>query len=461
MSLVILLCVAIILSLNIDNIRAAYILHTKYGISYSGFLGLSDREKDFSNKIRDPREVEFIKENSDWFVQSVDKSIPNVFRYDHNNIDKSMPTLAINVEYSDGIYPKIFLSGAKTTPVGKFLNFYVEVDTSPDFNSSHLWRWPQLRPNFGDVFQWNLVSSAGVNLDLHNSSHRKIDTPNVNAIVFPFCLLAMSVKLPKDRRELQFSDFTKQARALTYGLTGFSAINEVFQYAKHSYIWGGDTKQKRPIDVFVSGTAACGNLNNLTGSMLEINGYRYRLVAGFYPDMRPYIPGGGHSAIEIYNKDLDTWSFVDNYLDVALNGISAEDFQTHKFGQTLRHKREREGKHWNVTFANLFKYRYYGDKTSRLPLMPMTKLSGREKEYGLHWKLREVTEKFDPFVDLKQKFQVFVRARYAYSNCEIRYLNSKAVKCKPVGVRLSEWNVISFEVDTAKILNRLNLNTTR
>ena len=162
---------------------------------------------------------------------------------------------------------------------------------------------------------------------------------------------------------------------------------------------------RTPLDVFRSGVAECSAVNNLIGAMLEMNGLRYRLVAGFNPKFRVSYPLGGHSAIEVFDSASESWSYVDSYLDILLPGVSTEalarmqDDSAQPFLSPPRQQdasaqmRERP-----LRIGEVFKYRNYGDQLGRLPMISMLRLRAghSERDYGLDWDLNTVAPRPAP-----------------------------------------------------------------
>ena len=99
---------------------------------------------------------------------------------------------------------------------------------------------------------------------------------------------------------------------------------ETFLFGRYLYVWGDDTLTRTAFDVFRAGVGECAAVNNLVGTLLEMNGLRFRIVSGFSPKFRVIFATGGHSAIEVADPKTGNWSYVDAYLGSLLPGTSVE-----------------------------------------------------------------------------------------------------------------------------------------
>lgn len=385
-------------------------------------------------------------------------------------VDATLPPLRVAVTKSDTPWPTVTATyagwrGLFWTPS----NVYFEFDTDPSFTSRNLWRYPTLMPttavaNLKPI--QNLTTTKGLSYYIFRTTLR--DYVPTNAVRFPFRVTAMG--LPLERGNIDFSHLVKTAKLLGHGLTQDDLIREIYEYGRMTLTWGGNTIEHQPIDTFRAGVAACGAVNDLVGAMLEMNGIRSRLVGGFDPRIRVWYPGGGHTALEVWNGQR--WSFLDSFLDLYLPNVSAKDFALSSIGKTTIGKfqftseqqpyREAFSKAIGTayTFQQLFRYRIYGDKAVRLPLAHMLRLragsiksSGlSEASYGLTWPLRTTDITFDPNFDLPETTRIYVRARYVRSSCAVQQNGSLAAKCSDPDATASAWTVSSFQIRPQDLL---------
>lgn len=381
-------------------------------------------------------------------------------------VDPTLPMLRIDIDAAETAHPVILARNDPDHPSSPAsdADIFYEIDTSPLFDSPHLWRYPQLVPaaavTDAPTQIMNPTSTQGQSFYLFMTSLR--DYAPTRALRFPFRVSAMGYPLARDK--ISFADFAKFAKALQKGLSNADAISEVYAYARVKFVWGGNTLEQEPIDSFRSGIAGCGILNDLMGAMLELNGLRYRLVGGFHPIFRTWFPGGGHSAIEVH--DGHKWSYIDSFLDVYTPGVDAGAMRSLPIGkQTVAHVDTTDivdptgqfKQHFGagLTIADLFKYRTYGDKAQRLPSAHMLRLlaaSGARNRsapsigtYGLDWPLRTTSIHFDPAVDLPPVTTIHVRARYIKSQCRIHSYQDN-IRCSDAGAVASEWTTTSFSI---------------
>lgn len=327
---------------------------------------------------------------------------------------------------------------------GREAFYYFKFDTDPSFTSPNLWRYPALI-NVDAVPDRR--SRQGALFNVLQSPQRDV-TGREAQITFPFRASAM--RLPQ-WHELSFGEMEKQARALGYGLRSSDMLQEVFSYVVHTYPWASDESNMTAFDIFTRGLGECGHINDLAGTFLEMNGLRYRGVAGFNPLVRQAKPGGGHSAIEVYDPDAMTWSYFDPYLGILVPGMSAQkiaysrdlkDIPIYELYGALPQIDER------VTLRDLFRYRIYYDKRARLPMANMPTLFGRETSYGLDWALREAPQFSADQLFPEGGVRIHVRARYIFSDVAPKHY------AKPLGqpahIVASPWSVTSFVAPTPR-----------
>lgn len=352
--------------------------------------------------------------------------------------DAALSAPEISVEQT-GVYPVVSIPEV-TDAGGEDALYYFEFDTSPEFDSPNFWRYPALLPYYD---REDLTGRDGLRLFVMRTTHRGIDG-HANRIEFPFRASAM--RLPSDWSQLDFNEMQRHARGLVYGLQGRDAVEEVFAYARQIYFWASDTVHRSPIDTFTAGLGECGHVNDLAGAFLEMNGYRYRGVAGFNPQARVTFPGGGHSAIEVF--DGETWSYLDSYLDVLSDGVPAARLAGSKYAELPIYALP-ESYHDGplgtmLTLENLFAYRLYYDKLSRLPTMSMLMLEGDDDIYGLQWPLN-VAPEWSSRELFEGELTIHVRARYIFADGEsLAHVSEPAPA--PSQIRVSPWGYTSFTV---------------
>jgi hypothetical protein len=197
--------------------------------------------------------------------------------------------------------------------------------------------------------------------------------------------------------------------------------------------------------------------------MLEMNGLRYRLVGGFNPTNRIWYPGGGHTAIEVW--DGAQWNYVDPYFDLLLEKLSAHKFKEAenarvKCWELLRLPEsqlttERKLAMKNLTLADLFKYYIYGDKLMRLPMAHRVQLVAAAargqaevclspENYGLQWPLRPGFEELNVPIDFPETQTIYVRARLLVGDIETQPLGS-SLSSLEAKATFGPWKTTSFQ----------------
>jgi len=352
--------------------------------------------------------------------------------------DEALSPPVISVERT-GAYPVVSIPEI-ADPDGEDALYYFEFDTSPEFDSPNFWRYPALLP-YAD--RDDLTGRQGLPFFVLRTTHRGVDGHSIR-IEFPFRASAM--RLPNDWSQLDFNEMQRHARGLAYGLQGRDAVDEVFAYARQIYFWASDTVHRSPLDTFTAGLGECGHVNDLAGALLEMNGYRYRNISGFNPQARVTYPGGGHSAVEVF--DGEAWSYLDSYLDVLTDGVPAARLGDSKYADLPIYALP-ESYHDGplgtmLTLENLFAYRTYYDKLNRLPAASMLLLEGNEEVYGLQWPLN-VAPEWSPRELFADELTIHVRARYIFAGGEsLAHVSEPAPA--PSQIRVSPWGHTSFTV---------------
>jgi hypothetical protein len=359
-------------------------------------------------------------------------------------IDSTLPTPGLEIAGADSLYPTVQMTGALPS---SHVNFYFEFDTSSSFSTPNFWRSPALVPI---AFPPDLTSRAGLGYNVFLSHIRSPE--NSPVMHFPFRVTAMA--LPMQWNTIGFETLTKFSQLLAYGLEDKAAKNEIYVLNRQRVVYSDETLKRNPLDTFKAGLGECIHANELMGTMLEINGYRYRTVGGFDPTFRNAYPGGGHAAIEVLNGKK--WEYMDPYLDNYIPGVGITDFSHHPVGNTLIARVDRtkfpSAQIEDLTLANLFRFRMYSDAAGRLPPATMLQLSGAEDHYGRDWELRKITpdERLDIERDLPKHVQIYVRARYIVAACAV----SQAVSCADPTARASEWAQASLTIEPLKLLHQ-------
>ena len=365
-------------------------------------------------------------------------------------LDETLPDLKLDIEDTQKtlqpVVTAILPDGMNEPDV--FL--YFEFDTTLEFHSPNAWRYPTLLPTFE---RQDLTSRNGVNFRAFQTTSRGVDGRSKSFKV-PFRLSAM--RLPNDPAQLTFEELQRQSRALALGLGTSAAIGEVFSYAKYTYLWAGDEFPRGALDTFTAGLGECGHINDLVGTILELNGIRYRGVSGFNPLYRVVFPGGGHSSIEVFDDQRQKWRYVDSYLDV-LSDDGIESFDSNQAGSLPVYSADERYLNTvldkkNVLLRDLFKYRRYFDKRDRLPLMNMFEVYGREDEYGKAWDM-ELAPAFDYGQLFNGQQKIFVRSRYVIApGAQFTGITQAAVPVRNGETyRASRWVVKELSLDTSLV----------
>jgi hypothetical protein len=414
---------------------------------------LEDYEVDTQRFEAAPAPAEFQRTPSE-FMKSSDIADPRRYVYFLNGeyVDVpsgDLPAPELSISDLEGLHPIVSLKSVSSLG-RRFVLPYYEIDTTPTFDSPHLWRAPSLVPDFG---KFNAVGRKGEVLHVHYSSQRRADA-YISGVRFPFRVTAMA--LPLSYGEMSFDDLERQAQLLAHGLSAGDTIREIYMHIRHTYSWGFDTVTRHPIDTFLARTGMCGHVNDLLGAMLEVNGLRYRLVGGFSPRWRLIFPGGGHAAIEVLDPATRKWSYADPYLDVFAHQVSAEEVAQHELGRlpvfTPEDDKVPTSFGAQMELRELFRFRTYGDFSMRLPMARMTQLFGREHDYGLTWPLRKRSVELQLDKDIPERTTIFVRARYLASDCPIRFGGEKLPICDPSKTTASPWTMKSFEIRPRDLL---------
>jgi hypothetical protein len=358
-------------------------------------------------------------------------------------IDATLPTPGLEIAGADSLYPTARMTGALPSSQA---NFYFEFDTSSSFDSPNFWRSPALAPI---AFPPDLTSRAGLAYNLFDTHVRSVE--NSPVMHFPFRVTAMA--LPMQWDSIGFETLAKFSQLLAYGLEEQAAKNEIYLVNRQRVVYSDETIKRNPLETFKAGVGECIHANELMGTMLEINGYRYRTVGGFNPTFRNAYPGGGHAAIEVLNGKK--WEYMDPYLDSYVPGVGIADFSHHPVGNTLIARVDRtkfpSAQFEDLTFANLFRFRMYSDAAGRLPPATMLQLAGAEDQYGRDWELRKITpdERLDIDRDLPRHVQIHVRARYVVAACAV-----SRDACADPAARASPWAQASFAIDPLRLLRQ-------
>ena len=326
------------------------------------------------------------------------------------------------------------------------LQLHIEVDTSPDFNSADVWRWPALFP-YAEAE--DLRTSSGSALRVFTFSSFNTD-PFSREIEAPFPIVLMTTG--REDGDLQRSLEIKSRLAGILGRDAGSdrdawVARQIYTYILHSYIVGSDNYTRKPIETFAAGVGECGNLNALAQAMLEFNGIASRFVSGFNPIVRQAYPGGGHTLLEVRYKD--GWGILDTFLDIFDPTVSTRDLESDALGDRIVYRIDNRrfpastyGEHLDL--KNLFRYRIYADPATRLPPQTMVQLAGQEENYGLSWNLRSGYGLTDRMVvdALPVEATIYVRARFIESAC----IGGWSKSCLDPDAKASEWSVSSFEI---------------
>jgi hypothetical protein len=359
-------------------------------------------------------------------------------------VDPSLPPPALEIERPNSLYPAV---RANVDNNLENASLYFEFDTTPSFDSPNFWRQPALVP---ETFPANLTGRAGLGYNIFLTHFRNIE--NSREVQFPFRVTAMA--LPGDWNSIDFWRLALLAQLVGYGLSEDDLIKEIFIINRQRVLYSHETVKRPPIDTFKAGLGECIHANELTGTMLELNGLRFRTVGGFNPTLRNVYPGAGHASIEVLRSNGD-WEYLDPYLDAYSPGTSAANFRDHPLGSTVIFRVDRKryasaALPINVTLSDIFKYRIYSDSAHRLPPATMLQLTDGEQQYGQSWPLRllKPSEHLNLQRDLPQQFRVYVRGRYIVSKCRVVH----DISCADPDARASPWAETSFVVHPIDLL---------
>jgi hypothetical protein len=390
-------------------------------------------------------------------------------RSDQIPVDPEWAITEIEVIDNDAPFPSVKLHHREALP-GMCITRHYEFDVTSEFNSSHKWIYPPLLPAMSTP---NITTRENLNHFVFHATARGELNPTV--FRFPFPVATMAVKL--DDGELRFEALVQTAQLLQAGRSYSEAIASVFQWTKHKLSWGYNTKEHAAIDTFRCGISGCGGVSDLAGVMLEMNSIRYRLVGGFNPVTRVWYPGGGHSAIEVWNGE--NWSYFDPYLDLYTENVAVYNFAANQIGK-LPWNRHRPAPDLEIsiqhkpflneqTLGGMFKCFAYADKTMRLPITHRVQLIAAEahgldstcftrQNYGLQWTLRPGFNDLKIPVDLPETQTIFVRARLLISKGGTRPLDKWSGPDEENAV-FSDWAHTSFETRPADYARKLGLMT--
>ena len=362
-------------------------------------------------------------------------------------VDPGLAAPALEVDQTDPLYPTARLLSSLGP---EDANFYFEFDTSRDFDSPNFWRQPALVPQ---TFPADLTGRAGLGYNLFLSHIR--DVSNSTEVKFPFRVTAMA--LPLEWAKIDFSRLALLAQLVGHGLGEEQMIKELFTFNRQRVLFSHETAKRSPIDTFKAGLGECIHANELTGTMLELNGLRFRTVGGFNPTIRNIYPGAGHASVEVMRSG-GAWEYLDPYLDAYSPGTSAEDLRNHPLGKTVifevdRTRFKSADLPTKVTLADIFKYRIYSDSAGRLPSATMIQMAGEERQYGRGWKIRDLepNERLNLEKDLPSRLQIYVRGRYIISKCKVAH----DISCGDPAARASPWAETSFVVSPVDLLKGL------
>jgi hypothetical protein len=155
-------------------------------------------------------------------------------------------------------------------------------------------------------------------------------------------------------------------------------------------------------------------------------------------------PGGGHSAIEVFNGRIHSWMYVDPYLDLFLPEHSAEDIDLSPKAEQLIYRVSKKYRGLfgeGVSLKELFKYRRYFDRCQRLDPASMLQLGNFESRYGTNWKVNTVPQpNVEEIFGKGGEIALHARGRYVYSKIKYAsYLTGPGVWRADDSVRASPW----------------------
>jgi|GEM_PF-2580963 len=397
-----------------------------------------------------PRQVEWkrdlsqsfqaLRTQSDEDKQPVFDSATNAPVQTRQALNEPILTLA----RTDTQHPVFTISGA---PKGAQL--YLEIDSSENFNSRNLVRYPSLAPLFTQVDNMHRQDQT---LQLFQA--RASGWPSAEeGFVLPFRISAFALDFGHSP---SFKDFAHYAQLLAYGLSTDEIIAEVIEVVSRRTDHGGATFNLSAYETFVSGVDECGHVNELFGAILEMNGIRYRGVGGFNPWVNAILPSAGHSAIEIENAK-GQWEYADAYLYYHTPMVGSAELSSHSgVGPSVFATPEqiigKMGLDEDVNVSDLFKYRTYFDKAGRQISAPVSQLLETEDNYGRNFALRSlrVTEWFDYKRDLPRTKTIYARARYVISSiCDVKLGEG----CSDLDAVASPWVTTQFTIHPQKLLD--------
>lgn len=382
-------------------------LKQEYGYSEEEILVLKDKEigalAELNYHSRDveqavfERTIDAPEDTAGPFLTYVNPDVSHIETF------RGLPTPTITVSRTDSLYPRVEVEPAQDAS-GNDLLVLFEFDISETFDTPNYWRTPALLPNFAEHDRASRRGAAfRLQTPLETDGHAEV-------VDFPFRVSSM--RLPWTEDGLTPKAMMQQARAVGFGLDGEDLVEEVFNYARFMYHWSNDELLHSPYDTFVSRMGECGYINQLAGTFLEFNGVRYRSVGGFNPIARVSFPGGGHTAIEVWNEEDGRWNYMDSYLNILLDGPVRLADQTdagEKWIYDLPPElHDKLGTYLGL--SELFRYRKYFDVHKRADTVQMHRLEN-ESDYGLGWDLL-VAPEFAANDLFPAEMTVHVRARY-------------------------------------------------
>ncbi|MDL2279092.1 transglutaminase-like domain-containing protein [Desulfovibrio sp. OttesenSCG-928-G11] len=360
-------------------------------------------------------------------------------------IDTTLPAPVLLINLENPLYPEISISEA---PEGT-VNYYFEFDSSPSFDTSQYWQYPVLTAGYSNK---NVTVKKGFKFNAYGGDLRDADGHSAS-MRFPFSAAAMQAGWKGE------DAFNRLALILGHGKSADETAKEVYEYARHVINRAtNDTVFRNYLDVFRTGSGGCGHMNAFAGELLERNGIRYRMVSGFNPKTRVFIPGGGHSATEVFLPDTG-WSYYDPYLDLFFPGQSIFSIVSENAPEIsiydLTFSASYPAPWCRLTLAGLFTFRKYYDFKGRLPAASMLRLLGREHEYGSSWELSKPTTKAATAY-MPEEVTIYVRARYLlHAKKPVTHTTDSTIFPPSQGkAAFSPWTVQSFTVKIPEELRK-------